>query len=142
MSDTDYTKFTNQKVILVKTGATADAPAEEIEGIVQVGNEKGVLIRPKGRTRMELVESAQIIEVRRVVEKPVPLKRKSLKPIEYGAARSHLLERHGADLATINAMTEDEALDLHNSIDHVADDLGHIHEDKAATPAAEAIAAV
>jgi len=136
----NFEKFTGKKIVVVhKVDGKVDA--EESEGTAEVGNEGGILFKPKGKTQLVLLEAGNIIEVRFVEDKPKNLARKVLKPVQFGQARNHLLERHGYTLAAVNALTEQSAFDEHEQIDHEAQDLGHVHGDKEATPRAEAVAA-
>lgn len=132
----DYSQFVNKKAILVRA-EEGKAEAVEIEGTVQAASELGILIKPKGRTKLELVPASEIEDVRHVIEKPKALTARVLKPVEFGGARNHLLERHGLTLSVINEMDEQKALDAHSKIDHVEAGLGHTHEAKR-DPAAEA----
>lgn len=128
----------NGKRVLVTTKNGDEA--NEIEGTVESGNPLGLLIKPKGKTNLVLLEIDQVIEIK-VVTPPVAqkaLKAKKLRKVELGQARTHLLERHGYSLKDINAMTEEAAFEFHASLDHVSLDLGHVHAD--AEPVVEAIA--
>jgi hypothetical protein len=130
---TDYSEYVGKKVIL--TRKVADGSADEVEGSLEVANAGGILIKPKGKVGMELIEAGDVIQVVLAPETSKKLKAKKIKPIKVGQARSHLLERHGATLTEVNAMTEEDAYGLHEEIDHVAADLGHVHSDGEATEA-------
>lgn len=136
----DFSKYEGKKVKLVRNETGKDE-ATEIEGTVQSGNELGILIRPKGKTQFELIPAAEIESVDFVEDKAKELSRKTLKIVEFGAARAHLLERHAYTLSDVNKLTELEAYDLHNLLDHEAEDLGHVHGDKDATERAAAVTA-
>lgn len=132
MTVKNLSQFANKKVTVVHT-VEGQEEAVETEGTVSVANEGGVLIKPKGKTQMVLIEAANIEDVRYVEEKPKEIKAKMLKPVEFGQARSHLLERHGFYLEAVNKLSEKEAYEQHEAIDHK--NLGHYHgvkEDKAA----------
>jgi hypothetical protein len=137
MADTDLAQYEGKKIIVIKKVEGGDAV--EIEGTAQASNDLGILIKPKGKTNFDLIHKGDIEEVRYVVEKPKALGRKTLKLVEFGQARNHLLERHGYTLAQVNEIDEKQAFDAHNAIDHVASDLGHEHGDKAKTERVEAI---
>ena len=137
----DYSKYEGKKVTFTRS-EEGQTDAVEIEGTVQSGNALGILIRPKGKTQFELIPAAEISEINFVDDKPKDLTVKTLKVIEFGSGRAHLLERHNFTLTDVNKLTELQGYDLHNLIDHVAENLGHIHGDKAATPRAEAVAKV
>lgn len=125
----------NGKKVLV-TVNQADGTATEIEGTVETANDLGILIKPKGKTKLELIEAANVAEVKLAPEALKSIAVKKLKPVELGQARAHLIDRHGYKLADINKMTEQDAFEFHASIDHKANDLGHVHVDKTATEAA------
>lgn len=137
-TETDYSIYENKKVRLVRNEAGV-TDAVEIEGTVQSGNALGILIKPKGKTNFELIPAVEIENIEFVDDKPKDLDRKILKVVEFGQARPHLLERHAFSLTAINSMSELDAYDQHNLLDHLADDLGHIHGDKKATERAEAV---
>lgn len=139
MTDTelDLSQYEGKKIVVVKKSENGDAA--EIEGTAQLANQLGILIKPKGKTNLEMIETADIEEVRYVVEKPKALARKTLKPVEFGQARNHLLERHGLTLTQVNEMDEKAAFDVHNEVDHEGSDLGHVHGDKNKTERAEAV---
>ena len=136
----DYSVYQGKKVILVRNEPNV-TDAVEIEGTVQSGNALGILIKPKGKTNYELVPAAEIEQIDFVAEKPKELDRKVLRVVEYGQARPHLLERHNWTLTKINETNELDAYDFHNLLDHVAEDLGHVHGNRKETEVAEAIAA-
>ena len=138
---TDYSKFEGKKVKLTRN-EDGKTDSSEVEGTVQSGNPLGILIRPKGKTQFELIPAVEIEQVNFIEDKPKDLAVKTLKIVEFGQGRAHLLERHNYTLTDVNKLTELEGYDLHNLVDHKAEDLGHIHGDKAATPRAEAVAAV
>lgn len=139
MSIENIDQYQGKKIVLVRN-EPGKTDAVELEGTATIANEMGILLKPKGKTSLELIDLDQIESVEFVVEKDKPLSRKTLKVVEYGAAKNHLLERHGFTLARVNELSEKDALKLHNSIDHEADDLGHVHGDKNATARAEAVA--
>lgn len=118
----------------------AGESAVEVEGTVEAVNQMGMLIKPKGRVNLDLIELAQIEEISFAAEKLTTIKQKTLQPITYGNARKHLASAHGIELTWLNANSEEAALKFHNDLDHT--NLGHKHEakdeakDEAATNAA------
>lgn len=133
-----YAKYAGRKVVVVyKVDGQTDAV--EQEGVAEVANEGGILFKPKGKTQMILLEASNIEEVNFIEDKPKKLDRKTLKLVQFGNARSHLLERHGFRLGDVNDMSEQDAFDLHEGIDHDTEDLGHVHKDKSDTARAEAV---
>lgn len=143
VNPSELSKFADQKVIVQ---INLDKPNDkgetlvEVEGTALAANEMGILLKPKGKTQAELVEAAKIEGVVFAPQKEKEIKAKTLQPIKYGQARSHLLERHGATLTDVNGLTEEQALDYHTELNHAETDLGHVHGDKAQTERAEAIA--
>lgn len=124
----DLTQWKDRKVIVTinKTDSEGQPTAEEIEGVVENASAIGLLIKPKGKGTVEMVEATDIESIVPVAEKPKPLKSKSVKEIPFGQVRAHLLVSHGAQLSEINNMTEEDALKTHDAIDHA--DLGHQHD--------------
>lgn len=97
-----------------------------------------VILREKGKSSPDLVSLTDIVSWTPPAPKdPAPLKAKRLKPVEADKVKRHLLDAHGYQVATINPLTEAEAVALHDSIDHKELDLGHWH---GLPKAAEAIA--
>lgn len=140
----DYSKFVGKKVVLTRNLATPNENGElavEVEGTLEAANEFGIMLKPKGQVKAEIINASDVEEIRLAPEKAKTIRAKTLKLIEEGQAKSHLLERHGYTLTQVNAMSEAEAFAIHLGIDHKASDLGHLHADKSATPAAEAVAA-
>ena len=139
---TPYGEFVGKKIVLTRN---LDQPndkgelAEEIEGTLEAANDQGILFKPKGKVKPDIIVTKDIEDIRYAPEKAKNLKAKTLKPITYGQARSHLLERHGMTLSEVNAMTEEQAFKYHQELDHVAAGLGHVHGEKE-SPAAEAVA--
>lgn len=139
VSTENLAQYENKKIVVVKKNE--DGSASEIEGVAQAANELGILIKPKGKTNFDLVPIGDIEEIRYVEGTVKKLTRKTLKEVEFGQARNHLLERHGFTLAQVNDMDEKSAFEKHNAIDHEGSDLGHVHGDKNKTERAEAIEA-
>jgi hypothetical protein len=133
---TDYSEYVGKKVIL--TRKLEDGSADEVEGTVEVANAGGILIKPKGKVQMVLIEGENVEQVVLAPDSAKKLKAKKLKPITLGQARSHLLERHGGTLTEVNSMTEEEAFSFHESLDHDAADLGHVHVAESTAAATEA----
>lgn len=129
-------EFVGKNVILHKI--EDDGSVTELEGKIEAGSEVGIAFREKGKRDVGLVEPNQIEEITAVAAKPKTLPQKKLKVIAEGAVRQHLLDRHGYARSQVNPMTEAEAIELHDGIDH--SDLGHRHvaEDEKASAEAEA----
>lgn len=135
----DLTQFVDKKVVVVKNAE--DGTSVEVEGTVQSGNELGLVIKPKGKTNFDIIQASDIEEVRLVESAQKSLTRRTLKPVKLEQARNHLLERHAYTLAQVNKMSDQQALDAHEGIDHEASDLGHVHGDKNDTERAQAVEA-
>lgn len=139
MTDTDLTKYEGQRIIVQ---VKLDEPNEkgetliEVEGKAEAANALGILLKPKGRTQVELIEAAKIESVEFAPEAPKKIAVKTIAVVDYGKARQHLADRHGQNLDTVNALTEEEALDQHNALDHTG--LGHVHGEKEKSGEAEA----
>jgi hypothetical protein len=136
--------YEGKKVIItvnLKAPNDAGETAIEVEGTAQAANELGILLKPKGRTNLDLIEAADIEDIKLAPEPDKKLAAKTLKDVELGNAKQHLLDRHGLTLADVNALTEESAFSYHSTLDHKALDLGHVHGAKAAEErAAEATA--
>ena len=139
----EYDKFVGKRVVLTRNLKTPNEKGElavEIEGSLEAANDLGVMLKPKGQVKADIIDASEVEEIRLAPEKAKALKAKVLKIIELGQAKSHLLERHGLTLKEVNGLTEEDAFEFHESIDHEAKDLGHVHKDKDTAPAAQAVA--
>lgn len=135
---TEIKKYEGQRVVLTRNLSEPNESGEsavEVEGEVQAANEMGVLIKPKGQVQFKLIPLSEIEEVSLRETKANKLKASKLALCKLGKARSHLLERHGVTLEWANEVSEEDAYKYHESIDHVKDDLGHVHVDKDAEKA-------
>lgn len=137
----DLAQFQGNKVVVQ---VLLDEPNEkgetliELEGKAEAANALGVLIKPKGRTQVELVERGKIESIELAPESEKKLTARSLLPVDFGKVRQHLLDRHGVTLEEVNGLTEESAQTYHNDLQH--DGLGHKHEEK--KPAEERAEAV
>ena len=129
MSELDLNQFKEKKVTLVVNPADG-GDAEELEGTVVAVTGSAIMFRPKGKTSPRIIEKGAIECIEHAATGDKKLGVRTLKVVQFGQARAHLLERHGATLKTVNALTEKEAFDQHAALDHVALDLGHVHKDK------------
>lgn len=129
----DLAQYSDKKVTVVRNLPEPNEAGEgtvEIEGVVQVANEMGLLIKPKGQVKFELIPADEIEEVYLTPESATKLKRSKLKVVTLGKARRHLVERHGVQLSWANDNSEEDAFKYHEGLDHEALDLGHIHVEK------------
>lgn len=139
----DLQQYADKKVILVHHQYTEDSV--ELEGTVKAVAPNGIMIKPKGKTNLEIIDTESIDDIRLAAETASAarasraLKAKTLKPLKLGQARAHLLERHGQTLEYVNGLSEEDAFRAHESLDHVALGLGHVHGDGTLTEAELAI---
>lgn len=142
---TDYTGFVTKKVILIRNLSEPNEKGEsavELEGTLEAANASGVMFKPKGQVKPDIINASEIEDIRLAPEKAKKITAKVLKPIQLGQARSHLLERHGLTLSEVNGLSEEDAFKYHEGIDHKEADLGHVHGEKESqSKAAEAVAA-
>ena len=133
-TERDLAQYEGKRVVITQNLKEPNENGEsavEVEGQVQVGNENGVLLKPKGKTNFTLIEAGDIEEIRLAPEKDKNIKASKLRLVKVGQARRHMLERHGVTLSWANSVTEEQALEYHNTLDHEELDLGHVHVDKA-----------
>lgn len=134
VSVTDLKEYEDKKVVLVRNLAKPNDKgdtAEELEGTLVAVAGDAVMFKQKGKATAGLIDIGDIERVDHADTGSKKLVRKTLKVVKFGQARNHLLERHGYTVTQVNEITEKEAYDLHASIDHEAQDLGHVHKDKA-----------
>lgn len=116
-------QYDGKQVIL--TLAASNGDAIEREGKIEAGSIAGIAFKEKGKRDVELIEPDEIVEIAEAPEKPKKLLIKKLKAASVNNARAHLADRHGWSRSELNNMTDDEAFNLHDELDH--DDLGHKH---------------
>lgn len=104
-----------------------DGSVSEINGKIEAAAEYGIAFKEKGKRDVDLVELSSIDEVVEAASKPRGLPQKKLRAVTVASARTHLLERHGLTRTEVNRLTDEEAFDQHNEIDHT--DLGHDHNE-------------
>jgi hypothetical protein len=126
----DYTSFIDKRVILT---LEEDGEAVEVEATVKAANGSGLLIKPKGKTNFEVIDPDAVLEIESAPTTARALKARTVKPLQHGQARAHLLDKHGWTLEQVNATSEDEAFAQHEQIDHETLGLGHVHGEKASS---------
>jgi filamentous hemagglutinin family protein len=129
----DYSEYTGKSVIVTQNLEKPDADGNgtvEVEGKVQVANALGILLKPKGQINVKMIEAGEIEEIRLAPEKASKLKRSKLQVVKLGQARRHLLTNHGVQLAWANSVTEEQAFEYHQGLNHEELDLGHVHVEK------------
>lgn len=122
----DYTEFTGQRVSLVRK-AEDGGENVTVEGRVQIGNELGILIKPKGKTVVDMVEAENIVSIEAIPEGLKKVSQRKMRPTELSGVRAHLALYHGVALETVNdeSYTDVKAAAYHDTLDHSA--LGHNH---------------
>lgn len=103
-----------------------DGSVAELEGKVEDASEVGMAFKEKGKRDVDLVLPDQIEEITAAPEKPKKIVQKKLKAVTVTTVRQHLADRHGWTIGEVNEMSDDEALGVHDDLDH--SDLGHKHE--------------
>lgn len=128
MTDTQIVQqlVANQGKRVVLHLKQADNTLVELEGKIEAASEAGFAFKEKGKSSLDLYDSAQVEEIQVAPEKPKSIPQKKLKPIDVGQARQHLADRHGISMKWIKENTEQAAFAYHQTIDHR--DLGHRHE--------------
>lgn len=127
-----YNQLVSKRVKFVLNKLNPDGvviETEDVEGVVEIvaPDESALVIKERGNPMTRLIESAHIqretLEI--IPEKPRELKSRRLDPVTLANARQHLLDRHEFQLAAINGMTDEAAVNEHDLIDHGP--LGHHH---------------
>lgn len=119
----ELAKFDGKQVILHVI--QDDGSAAELEGKVEAASESGLAFREKGKRDVDLLEPSQIEEIALAPAKPKKVTQKKLKPISEQNIRQHLVDRHGMTRTEAGQLTDAEAFEKHENIDHA--DLGHRH---------------
>jgi len=116
----NYEELVGKLVVIEKTNG------EVLNGTLEAANPGvGAVLKPKGKARTILLEWDEIQEISRKARGPKKLRQKHLKPIEITAVRDHLIDRHGYELEAIQALSDQEAAEFHDGLDHST--LGHDH---------------
>lgn len=126
--------FNGKNVTITLVGENAGT----YEGKVEAASPIGVAFKPKGKgswildpTEIDAIDASAVIK---------KITRKSMLPASLENIRQHLVDRHGYEIAAIEAMTPDQALAWHNTdLDHSK--LGHDHDAKPKAAEAEPAAA-
>lgn len=109
-----------------------DGSLKEVTGTIKMATVAGVAFKQKGKSGVELIDSVdKIEEIDYAPVKQKSVSQKKIKPIEFGQARQHLVDRHGVELSWGKDAEEKAAFDYHAGLDH--SNLGHVHvapEDK------------
>lgn len=145
-SEIDFSQYVGQNIQFVHNLSEPNEKGEsavEIEGNVQLVNAGHMLVKPRGQVKFTMIALSEVENVSIVENTAKKFKANKLKPVKLGDVRRHLLDRHGVQITWANSCTEEQALAYHDSLDHAALDLGHVHQskdeadaEKSATPAA------
>jgi len=122
--------------VVLLTVKREDGSTEQVQGKIEVASTAGVGFKPRGRREMDLLELDDVLELEEAPVPDVKLKQVKMKPVDATRVKKHLIDRHGAPLSQVNAMSPDQAAELHGKIDH--SDLGHNHLKEDAEPVGEA----
>jgi hypothetical protein len=117
---------------VVFTVKNADETETVVEGIVEAASLAGIAFRQKGKSQLQLLEVGDVIRHEIVPEKPKVLKQRVLKPVELTKVRQHLADAHGINLNWLNSVSNEDAAEYHNSLNHNDPEtgpLGHRHEE-------------
>lgn len=124
----DYSQYDGKKVVVFLNNAP-EGGEPSVEGTVSVGNDMGLLLKPKGKTGLELIEAGNIASVEAAPDTPKKLQVKALQPLKDSQARQHLVDRHGYSVADVESMSDEDALTFHSEdVDHAP--LAHNHDGK------------
>lgn len=126
----DLAQYADQKVTL--TFRQDDGEEVTKEGRVDTASAAGLLFKEKGKADLHIITPEAIVGIEVAPTKDPKVTVKKLQPIPLGRVRQHLADRHGYRPADLNAMSEQQAFDLHEQLDHT--ELAHKHE----VPAAKA----
>jgi len=129
----DLSTLTGKRVTLTYTPRGESDPVT-LEGKVEIGSEIGLMFKEKGKSNVTIVEADLIVSVEELAPKEPNVTTKTLQPIPLGRVRQHLADRHGWTKESANGLTEAQAAEAHDAIDHSV--LAHKHEEpKAAVEA-------
>jgi hypothetical protein len=139
----DLTQYTEKRVTLTLKPADGESENRVLEGKVEAASPIGLMFKRKGSGQPDLIPAADVVSIEELPEKAKEHKAKALKPVAQATVKSHLLERHGVTLEWANSpeVSDEDAESYHDSLDHAALLLGHVHKtpETSTTPAEDAI---
>ena len=120
--------FTGKRVSLTFTRQGDEGATEQVtqEGRVEMGAAIGLMFKEKGKSNVQLIEADSILDVQELAARDPKVTVKTLQPIAEGRVRQHLADRHGYTVEQANGLTEAQAKEAHDQIDHGS--LAHKHE--------------
>lgn len=122
MTTIDYGAYKDKKVFVRWVDVGSNERYEE--GVIEAGSAVGAVFRIKGERKTWLIEASSIVSIM-LVDDPNRVKQKIMPAVEYGRMREHLADRHNFYLSALNVLSEENAIVMHETIDH--SDLGHRH---------------
>lgn len=102
-----------------------DGTLKETTGTIKAATVAGVAFKEKGKSGLDLLTVDKIEEIDYAPIKQKSVTQKKVKPIEFGQARQHLIDRHGVELSWAKDADEKSAFEYHEGLDHT--NLGHVH---------------
>ena len=130
LAEVDPKSLENKTVIFTVRGEDGKEPTK-VEGVVQAASAIGVAYKKKGKSALDMLEADRIQDLEILPDKPKVIKAKKLKTVAADSVRQHLADRHGINIDWLNSVSNEEAEEYHNGIDHRKEGtvLGHYHED-------------
>lgn len=123
-----WTTWIERRVVAI---VNVSDTAVELDGDLKAVHERGIMIRPRGRTSFEMIETIDLESLELYDEKPKRIEPKRMAHVLFGATRQHLADRHGWALDELNSpeFTEARAYDVHEE-EHApgSDPISHFHE--------------
>lgn len=126
-------QYQGQKVIARVTPENGEGDVESLEGKAEVANESGLLLKVKGRSGLQLIALDRVEALEFAPETPKKIATKTVKVIGYGKVRQHLADRHGWTVSDLEEVSEEDALNTHQGLDHKVEGIAHVHGDKKAS---------
>jgi hypothetical protein len=121
--------FEGKKVTLVRLLPKPDEngfTVAEIKGTIEKGRDGvGVALRLKGKSQTILIDEDEIDSITVESSATTKLKAKRVDPVKSSKMRQHLLMTHGLTLVYANTLTDEQAVEIHATLDHTI--LGHFH---------------
>lgn len=117
----------NGKRVTITYVPKGEADAVTQEGRVELGSPIGLMFKEKGKSNVVLIEANTIEAVEELAPKEPNVVTKTLQPIPLGRVRQHLADRHGWTKEQANGLTEAQAAEQHDALDHSV--LAHKHEE-------------
>lgn len=102
--------------------------SEALVGLVEVANEFGYLVKPKGSSRAKLIRVEEIDSIEVLDDEDEKLKATNVKQVTSGTVKRHLLNYHGQALSEVNGWSTEQALGVHEDLHQIhKGEVGHVH---------------